>query len=494
MPLRTSSLRFRLAAFIVAALAGCALAAGAGIWLVRSTHAGDAQLTAEVSTRLQGSYAALERLVATQGALQALLRLKDADEIEAAMERFEQTRTKAAGLLVGNGNATDEMTARFNRLTAVSKEVIERVLVADNSGALDLYVSRFNPAMDELQQSLRAFNEQVVAQSGAGVRDHETRTLRALALNATAVIVLIVVLGLLGWLFQRGVSRTLLGMAGRLDRVAAALAGHAGSVSAGSQSVADGASKQAAALEETGASTTELLALSQSAAENIAEAAQEAARARAESSSGATEAGRLNTAMTELHAAGRSVEKIIKSIDEIAFQTNLLALNAAVEAARAGEAGAGFAVVAEEVRALAQRSAQAARETSERIGDSLAKSARGGEISQLLGKQLGDIATRSRRVDELVQGLATSIREQNEGIRQISSALGQIDQVTQVNASSAELSAAATQEMAGEVSELNQTVTELHALLGIAGSEPVASAPVSPRLGRAPRASAHAAV
>lgn len=482
---RTRSLRRQLTAFTVAALAGCTLVASAGFWLVRSTHAEDSRLTADVSTRLQASHTALERLVATQGSLQATLRLKDPDEIEAALATFEKARTAAAEWLATAGSADDDLAARFARLTAIAKDITDRVLVADNSGALDLCVGRFNPAMDELQLALRRLNRRVLDDMAAGVQAHEHRTARALTGSGIVLTLLLAVLAFAGWRFQRGVSRTLLGMAERLHRAADALSTHAASVSTGSQSVADGASKQAAALEQTGASTTELLSLSETAMQHIQEVASTAAHARTESQAGEAEVVRLNAAMGELQEAGRSVEKIIKSIDEIAFQTNILALNAAVEAARAGEAGAGFAVVAEEVRSLAQRSAQAARETSQRIGDSLAKSARGGEISQTVARQFADIAARSRRVDELVQGIAASIGEQNQGIRQISAAMSQIDQVTQANASSAELSAAATQEMAGEVAELTGTVGELHALLGQRGPAAASAQLISPRLSAA---------
>jgi methyl-accepting chemotaxis protein len=473
-----ASLRFRLGAFVSSAIAIGALVAGGGAWLASWTHQGDSRLTAEVSERLQGSHAALERLVATQSTLQPLLRLKDPDEIEQALPRYEQTRQQAAALLARTGEASKELLAQFDKLTATGKEVLDHVLVADNSGALDLFVTKFSPQVEELQQALRHYNGDVVKAATAEISARDARMRRLLTICGSVTLVLFAALAVAGWFFQRSVTRPLTRMAGRLDQAAAILSSHAGEVTTGSQAVADGATKQAAALEETGASTAELLSISETAARHIDEASKEAAQARDVSASGEAEITKLNQAMTELSAAGSSVEKIIKSIDEIAFQTNLLALNAAVEAARAGEAGAGFAVVAEEVRALAQRSAQAARETSERIGDALAKTARGTQISTQVGKQFNDIAGRSRRIDELVKELAVSVREQTQGIRHISDAMSQIDQVTQTNASSAQTSAIATEHMAREVSGMHGTVAELRALIGMSADAAVETEPI----------------
>jgi methyl-accepting chemotaxis protein len=472
---RLASLRFRLGAFVAAAIASCALVAGGGAWLARWTHDGDTRLTAEVSTRLQGSHAALEQLVATQSTLQPLLRLKDPDEIEQALPRYEQTRQQAAALLGKTGEASKDLLGRFEKLTLTGKEVLDHVLVADNSAALDLFVTKFSPQVEELQQALRRYNSQVVQAATDEIAARDARMRHLLAIAGTVTLALFGALAVAGWFFQRSITRPLTRMAGRLERAASILSNHAGEVTTGSHAVADGANKQAAALEETGASTAEILSISETAARHIDEASREAAQARQVSASGEAEISKLNAAMADLSTAGKSVEKIIKSIDEIAFQTNLLALNAAVEAARAGEAGAGFAVVADEVRALAQRSAQAARETSDRIGDALAKTARGSDISTQVGKQFSDIAGRSRRIDELVKELSTSVREQTQGIRHISDAMSQIDQVTQTNAATAQTSATATEHMAREVAEMRGTVAELRALLGMrsdAGSRP----------------------
>jgi methyl-accepting chemotaxis protein len=175
--------------------------------------------------------------------------------------------------------------------------------------------------------------------------------------------------------------------------------------------------------------------------------------------------GEMTVAMQSIETASLDVSKIVKSIDEIAFQTNILALNAAVEAARAGEAGAGFAVVAEEVRSLAQRSAAAARETADKIEAAITNSQRGSRSCGNVGESLEQIVDRVAAADVLVAEIAAAAREQAQGIRQVGVAMTQMDRVTQGNAASAEQSSSAAEELANQAQLLQDNVEQLQTLI-----------------------------
>jgi methyl-accepting chemotaxis protein len=176
---------------------------------------------------------------------------------------------------------------------------------------------------------------------------------------------------------------------------------------------------------------------------------------------GAADVEKMTSAMDEVKASSEQITKIIRTIDEIAFQTNILALNAAVEAARAGEAGAGFAVVADEVRNLAQRSAQAARETADKIEDGLKKTQNGVQISSRVAVSLNEIAAKVREMDRLVAEIATASTEHTQGVAQINSAVAQMDKVTQSNAATAEETASASEELSSQAASLKQEVVRL---------------------------------
>jgi methyl-accepting chemotaxis protein len=189
----------------------------------------------------------------------------------------------------------------------------------------------------------------------------------------------------------------------------------------------------------------------------------------------------MNEAMQAIKTSSADIAQIIKTIDEIAFQTNILALNAAVEAARAGEAGMGFAVVAEEVRALAHRSAQAAKDTAAKIEGAIANTGKGSEISAQVGQALGEIVTRSREVNALISEVAGASREQSQGIQQINSAVMQMDKIVQSNAAGAEESAAAARELSEQAAAVREAVSELLQWVNGTAVAPTAGEAASPR-------------
>ena len=288
-------------------------------------------------------------------------------------------------------------------------------------------------------------------------------------INLVVMIVGVVAALLLGIFITRSLVKILTQTAESLGEGSDQVASASGQISSTSQSLAEGASEQAASLEETSASLEEIASMTKRNAENALSAKELAGETRQAAETGSANMQEMNHAMADIQSASSNIAKIIKTIDEIAFQTNILALNAAVEAARAGEAGAGFAVVADEVRNLAQRSANAAKETAEKIEDSIAKSANGVTISGKVTESLNQIVTKARQVDELVAEIATASREQSQGIDQVNTAVTQMDKVTQTNAAAAEESASASEELTAQAATLRELVADLQKLVTGAG-------------------------
>ncbi len=233
-------------------------------------------------------------------------------------------------------------------------------------------------------------------------------------------------------------------------------------ISSGSQSLAQGASEQASSLEEVSSSLEEMSAMSRQNADNAGQAKGLSDQARISAESGNEAMLRMNDAIGKIKASSDETAKVLKTIDEIAFQTNLLALNAAVEAARAGEAGKGFAVVAEEVRNLAQRSAEAARNTAEMIESSVGNAQQGVSIAGEVGSVLSEIVDGAGKVNELINEISSSVGEQSKGIEQLSGAVQQMDTVTQQNAANSEESASAAEELNNQAEELLSMVGEFN--------------------------------
>ncbi len=262
------------------------------------------------------------------------------------------------------------------------------------------------------------------------------------------------------------VNRIIAGLREGAEQVAAA----SSQVSSASQSLAEGATEQAAGLEETSSSLEEMSSMTKTSADNAQQANELATNARNSANQGQEAMKSMDTAINDIQKSSDETAKIIKVIDEIAFQTNLLALNAAVEAARAGEAGKGFAVVAEEVRNLAMRSAEAAKNTSEMIQESVKNSNNGVEIAGQVAKALEEIVTGINKAGELVNEIASAAGEQAQGVDQINTSVSQMDKVTQQNAANAEESASASEELNAQAEQMNTIVQELVELVGGSGS------------------------
>lgn len=256
----------------------------------------------------------------------------------------------------------------------------------------------------------------------------------------------------------------------------------ASQVAATSKTLAEGASEQAASLEESSSSLEELASMTKRNAENSHRANALVRRARETAHRGATDMASMDAAMRAIKDSSHEIAKIVKTIQEIAFQTNLLALNAAIEAARAGSAGMGFAVVADEVRALAQRSAEAARETADKIAEAVARTDQGSELSVQVAEDLKEILSAVGDVDTLIAQVASASREQDLGISQIRSTVAAMDQITQRSAASAEETAGSAAMLTEQSVALETAVASLLALVEKPGSIHGSSGSTTPPL------------
>ena len=351
------------------------------------------------------------------------------------------------------------------RLHESARKLDELLQKGDRSGASTLYLQTTRPIIREIVDTFSGMREEIKNHAVSdSVLVGQTRS-HQLNLGILS-LVLALGLGMIAFFLGKNIitvfKKIISGLADASEQTASA----ARQVSSASQSLAEGASEQAAGLEETSSSMEEMSSMTSQNAEH----ALAAKGMMAEASRIVEEVNRHMTQMAEaieqITRSSEETEKIIKTIDEIAFQTNLLALNAAVEAARAGEAGAGFAVVADEVRNLAMRAAAAAKNTSALIENTIKAVNSGNQLTQSTQQAFQQNLDISTKIKRLIEEIAVASQEQAQGFGQVSKAVTEMDKVVQGNAANAEESASAAEEMNAQAGQMMVLVADLKNLVG----------------------------
>lgn len=335
----------------------------------------------------------------------------------------------------------------------------------DRAGAADLLYGPMSQkyeahraAIDRLVELSNHYTDEIESRSGVVLRNN-------LLILGTSIGVVLLGVSALGWLIGRSLARPLGRVAAMLSNGSTQVNSAASQVAASSQGLAQGASEQAASLEETSSALEEIVSMTNRNASTAQQAAALSTEAHSAAARGNEAMCRMSTAIGTIEKSAEETAKVIKIIDEIAFQTNLLALNAAVEAARAGEAGKGFAVVAEEVRGLAQRSAEAARNTAHLIEGSVGYAHNGVQICLEVDQALQQITQSASKVHALIDEIVAASQQQTQGIGQVNIAVAEMDKVTQSTAAHAEESAGVAEELANQAEGISRVVQELVAMI-----------------------------
>lgn len=352
----------------------------------------------------------------------------------------------------------------FAQLPVKAQRANEQVQTFTTEYIANLEVMRQNHA--QIDSTLEQLTSQMEKASGASQAAVVSRIDRSFASIAGIVAATVLVVGVFSVFLTRGLTRLIGRVVSSLTEGAAQVSAAATQVSQASQSLAEGTTEQAAGLEETSSSLEEMASMTRQNADNTQQCNGLMADAKQVVGQMSVATREMARAIEDIKNSSDETVKIIKVIDDIAFQTNLLALNAAVEAARAGEAGKGFAVVAEEVRNLAMRSAEAARNTSGLLEESQKKAEQGVQKSAQVFEALEQTETNAGKVASLVGEIAAASTEQAQGIDQVNLAVAQMDKVTQQNAANAEESASASEELSSQAHSMNDIVIELSALVG----------------------------
>jgi methyl-accepting chemotaxis protein len=358
-----------------------------------------------------------------------------------------------------------ELVATHQRLHGTASEVLALKKAGDGAGAARVFRERTIPAVEATGELLRRMGEG----HRGGAQANELRAQQRIAAGRRNQIlfgILGMVLGAtIGYFVQRHLNRSLMRATQALRSGARELSSAAAQVAASSHSLASGATEQAASLHQTSASNDQINAASAENRERAREASQLVGETQERFARASRDLDAMEASMHALAAENEKVSRIMKTIDSIAFQTNLLALNAAVEAARAGEAGLGFAVVADEVRGLAQRCAQASRDTAELIAGSTARTTEGRQQAQQVTVSIRQITASTAAARKLVDQMKQASEEQSAGIAHVSHASQQLQQTTAVAAASAEQGSAAAQQLHAQADTLLDIVGNLDRLV-----------------------------
>lgn len=409
----------------------------------------------------------LENLASEQGSIPRLLKERDVDTLEQLVKTLDANSKSNLDTVVSLRKEHTDLGQKFDLLQNSRNTVVQKLLSGNAMVATEHFINETAPLYEAAFAEIRKYCSRIEQDSFAYHKVIQGEIDRSVGITIAACAGVILGFIIISVFVTRRLIGMVVGVHKNLEETSSNLTANAAETARSSRAQAESATHQAASLEESSSSLEELTSMTKRTAENAGTARDLSRETREAAETGAGSITAMSGAMDEIREASANIGKIIKTIEEIAFQTNILALNAAVEAARAGESGLGFAVVADEVRTLSQRTAHAAHETADKIGDCISKSQRGSQLTEKVRASLELIVTKIMRMDELVNEIARATSDQSRGIDQINTAVNRMDTSTQANAAEAESTATISQQLQEQASSLTEAVRDLSRIFGM---------------------------